>query len=412
MRRAALAVVLLLCGIFPLTAHASGGAGSFDWYSYTNASGTRTYKVYVPPSYDGRPMPLIVDLHGCNPDSAPTEARWSRFNQLAAQRGLLVAYPQQDPSANGAGCWNWFEPADQTRDPGTTVPVQSTTDTGEPSMIAGITRSVMSRWHVDARRVYVGGISAGGAMADVMAATYPDLYAAALVYAGCEYLGTTCTEGPAALPPSVSGQLAYQAMGPRARVVPVIVIHGTADEVVPYSNGKLIVEQFLHSDAWAVNGSDTAPAVSQPDHSVTGTAPGGQTYIVDEYHDAAGCLLATQWSVVGMLHAWSDGASDGSTTDTLFTDPSGPDVTAPIVDFLLSHPMPVSGRACHQERSVATGAGGVAGAAGGSTASGIGAPNTATGSGSAAAVAALLPALATVALLLRRRRHHRLGEVV
>ncbi|MGN6472133.1 MAG: alpha/beta hydrolase family esterase, partial [Mycobacteriales bacterium] len=103
----------LALAVVPATAASSQSRhASFRYYSYTNDQGTRKYMVYVPADY--RPgMPLIVDLPGCT-ETAAVEARRSRFNQVAARLGALVAYPEQDPKANGGLCWNWFEPADQT----------------------------------------------------------------------------------------------------------------------------------------------------------------------------------------------------------------------------------------------------------------------------------------------------------
>jgi len=329
-----LAAVLAACGGSEPVDPAS--AGSFERYSYGNDAGTRTYKLFVPPGYDAaRARPLIVELHGCGGD-ADEEARWSRFNEVAAARGLLVAYPEQDPAANGNRCWNWFLPDHQAR------------DAGEPSLIAGITRAVMAQWNVDARRVYVGGISAGGAMADVMVATYPDLYAAAMVYAGCEYKGTTCTAAVAALPSEVSGELAYQAMGAHARVVPVLVIQGDQDPVVPPPNAELVVQQFLASDDWADDGANNGSIAREPLRTASGFKPGGRSYTIDEYTDSGGCLLAQRWLIAGMGHQWSNGQSDGSPRDVLFTDPLGPDVTSVAVDFFLSHPMP-DGVGCAQD---------------------------------------------------------------
>ncbi|MEA2682406.1 MAG: hypothetical protein QOK05_734 [Chloroflexota bacterium] len=322
----------------------TGGAAqahpaTFTWSSYTNGAGTRRYKVYVPASYRGHSVPLVVELHGCNPDNAETEARWSRMNLFADRYGFIAVYPQQDPAANGSGCWNWFEPMHWHR------------GAGEPSIIAGITRTVMSTWHIDPRRVYVGGISAGGAMSNIMAVTYPDLYAAAMIYAGCEYTGTaTCLGSVALLPPQVSGDLAYQEMGARARVVPVIVIQGDTDPVVPFPNSQVIVQQWLTSDHLATTGS-LDPAPSLPTTTTPGTSPGGQQYWVDDYRDASGCTLAERWLVNGMLHQWSGVQGDGSPTDTIFTDPAGPDVTTPILRFFNNHPMPARGRACKEVKS-------------------------------------------------------------
>jgi poly(hydroxyalkanoate) depolymerase family esterase len=340
--------IVLLCALAALTAacgtsesiesiESNGtGADRFELHEYSNAAGTRSYKLFVPGSYDGAAAwPLIVELHGCG-GNADEEARWSRFNELATQRRMLVVYPEQDPEANGSRCWNWFQPDHQAR------------DAGEPSLIAGITRTVMEQWNVDARRVYVGGISAGGAMATNIAVTYPDLYAAAMIYAGCEYKGTTCTGAVAALPPEVSGELAYQAMGAHARVVPVLVVQGDQDPLVPFPNAELVVRQFLASDDWADDGSNNGSIAREPAHSWSGTVPGGRSYSVDEYRDAGGCVLAQRWLIHGMGHQWSGAQPDGSARDALLTDPLGPDITAVAADFFLTHPMPEAGPGCLQ----------------------------------------------------------------
>lgn len=330
-----LVCLLALSTFSPAPAADPGAPGSFDQFSYTNSADTRTYRVYVPTTYKGLPLPLVVELHGCGGD-AVEEARWSRFNELAERESFLVAYPQQDPNANGSRCWNWFLPDHQSR------------GVGEPSIIAGITNAVMARWAVDPRRVFVGGISAGGAMSDIMAVTYPDLYAAGMVYAGCEYKGTTCLGAVAALPAEASGQMAYQAMGPRARVVPMIVIQGDADVVVPFPNAELIVQQFLASDDWSDDGQNNSSISRTRSSTRAGAKPGGRTFDIDYYTDATSCLLAERWLIHGTGHAWSNAVSNGSPRDMLLTDPLGPDVTTPSYQFFLSHPMPQTGRVCLQ----------------------------------------------------------------
>lgn len=315
-------------------ARAHHGESSFERYTYTNDFGTRTYKVFVPAGLPpGRPAPLIVELHGCGGD-ADEEARWSRFNTVAGARGFLVAYPEQDPDANGSRCWNWFHPDHQAR------------DAGEPALIAGITREVAARWRVDEDRIYVGGISAGGAMSVIMAATYPDLYAAAMVDAGCEYMGLPCLGSVSALPSETSGELAYQAAQGRARVVPVLVIQGKADPLVPYPNADLVVQQFLATDDWADDGASNGSIPRAVARTRSGGEPGRHAYSIDTYVDTAGCTLAQRWLIDGLGHAWSAGESDGSPRDQLFTDPLGPDVTTATVDFFLEHPQPRGGARC------------------------------------------------------------------
>lgn len=331
----ALALLLAACGGSEpvVTGAPQAGAGSSERYTYTNEFGTRTYKVYVPAVYAGRAMPLLVDLHGCG-SNADEESRWSRFNEFAETHALLVAYPEQDPNANGSRCWNWFLAEHQER------------DAGEPSIIAGITREVMANWNVDASRVYLAGISAGGAMSDIMAVTYPDLYAAAMIYAGCEYKGgPTCLGSTGTLSGDQSGALSIAAMGPRARAIPVFVIQGDADPLVPPENAELIVDQFLAIADTVDDGSNDG-SVSRVPATSTGTSAEGVSYEVDQYRDAAGCLLVERWLVNGMGHMWSDAESNGSTRDAALTFPAGPDVSTPTLEFLLSHRMPQDGAQC------------------------------------------------------------------
>ena len=276
-------------------------AGQVLAKSFTNPFGTRTYKLYIPHGYRGQKVPLIVMLHGCT-QSPDDFAAGTGMNIAADGAVCLVAYPGQSRKANMQKCWNWFKPADQQR------------DAGEPSLIAGITREVMRDYAVDPRRVYIAGLSAGGAAASVMGNTYPDLYAAVGVHSGL-----AC--GAARDMKSAFAAMQHGAAGtPATRHVPVIVFHGDRDRTVNPRNGDAVVAQ-------------AARGQSLRTHTREGHAPGGYRYTHTVIADAAGHTAIEQWTMHSAGHAWSGGHPAGS-----FTDPKGPDATKEMLRFFLEHP--------------------------------------------------------------------------
>ena len=276
---------------------------------YANQAGSRTYKLYVPSRYTGQPLPLIVMLHGCT-QSPDDFAAGTRMNALAEEHLFLVAYPGQSATANTSKCWNWFSPEDQHR------------DQGEPSLIAGITRQIMRDYPVDPRRVYVAGLSAGGAAAAIMGSEYPDLYAAIGVHSGL-----AC--GSASDIPS-----AFAAMkqgGPTAgglrrngrphKPAPAIVFHGDRDPTVHPINGDQVA-------ADSVAGACLQTTIRQD------RSPGGIAYTCTVHADAGGQSVLEQWVLHEAGHAWSGGSLSGS-----YTDPRGPDASREMLRFFLEHPM-------------------------------------------------------------------------
>ncbi|SAL45034.1 PHB depolymerase family esterase [Caballeronia peredens] len=285
------------------TAHEVEDRGHFSTRSYANAAGQRDYKLYVPSGYDSEPLPLIVMLHGCTQD-ADDFAAGTQMNALAEKHDCIVVYPVQPQHANASKCWNWFNTADQVR------------ERGEPSLIAGITREVIASHCVDTKRVYIAGLSAGGAMAAIMAQRYPDLYAAAGVHSG---LPAGCAHDlPSALAAMRGGKRPAHARATEQPRCPLIVFHGDADATVHYSNAHELMRAY---------GEET----SARDRSSAGHAD-TRKYTVRQTTSPDG-VPAELWTIHGAPHAWSGGSTRGS-----FTDPAGPDASAEMLRFFLAHP--------------------------------------------------------------------------
>jgi poly(hydroxyalkanoate) depolymerase family esterase len=317
--RVAAALVLVVLAAAPAaTAGGSGSDGGRERRTFSGPDGRRHYELFRPAG-GGRDRPLVVYLHGCG-ETAADAARGTRFAELAARERFLVAFPEQDPAANLSRCWNWFRPGDQSR------------GAGEPALIAGITEQVLAGEAADRRRTFVAGFSAGAAMAVVMGATYPDLYTAVASVAGCEYRGLPCAVLRSALPPETSGRLAYEAMGPRARPVPVFVVQGDADRVVPPANADLVVRQWLETADLAADGRDDGPAPSEPAARTTVSPAGGLRYEDATWDGPDGLPLVEGWLVRGLGHAWPGGSPAGPDTD-----PAGPDAAAGAWRFFAAH---------------------------------------------------------------------------
>ncbi len=292
--------------------HGPAGVGTFSAYAFSNAAGSRNYKLYVPAAHaaeGGADVPLVVMLHGCTqtPDDF---AAGTRMNALAERHGFLVVYPAQAANANGSKCWNWFRPEDQQR------------EGGEPAIIAGIVREVAASHRVDPGRVFAAGLSAGAAMAVVLGVTHPELFAAVGAHSGLPYAAAhDMASAFAAMQGGGANGGSGRAHPAAAACVPTIVFHGDSDRTVDARNGDAIVAHAAAGTADAARLRATAD---------TG-ATAGRSYVRTLHADASGKAVVEQWLVHGAGHAWSGGSAQGS-----FTDGSGPDASAEMVRFFLA----------------------------------------------------------------------------
>ncbi|WP_395686288.1 alpha/beta hydrolase family esterase [Caenimonas koreensis] len=261
----------------------------------------RDWQLYIPPHRAGQKLALVVMLHGCT-QSPGDFAAGTRMNDAAREQGCFVLYPAQSSKANPQRCWNWFKHTHQAR------------GRGEAAMLANMTLEIIERYPIDPARVYVAGLSAGGAMAAILADAYPDIYAAAGVHSGL-------AAGSAQDLSSALGamQKGGTPVAHKATARPTIVFHGDADTTVHPRNGEQVIA------------ATTGPSART--ESSTGRSTGGRRYTRAVHKASDGRVVAEHWVVHSSGHAWSGGSPAGSYTDT-----SGPDATAEMLRFFLEHP--------------------------------------------------------------------------
>ena len=289
---------------------ATPSGSTFISATHTGEAGSRNYKLFVPSGYTGQKLPLVVMLHGCT-QSPDDFAAGTGMNILAEEQKCFVAYPAQSQSANAGKCWNWFLAADQQR------------GKGEPALIAGIAQDIMSKYAIDPRRVYVAGLSAGGAAAAVLGETYPEIFAAVGVHSGLA-CGAASDLG-SAMSVMRSGKAGAPARRSSESLMPTIVFHGDKDQTVHPKNGDHVINQLLGEGY-----EKRLRAVS--DRGETG----GQSFSRTSYFGRGNQSVLELWVVHGAGHAWSGGNRQGS-----YADPRGPDASREMLRFFLSHARPV-----------------------------------------------------------------------
>jgi poly(hydroxyalkanoate) depolymerase family esterase len=309
-----------------------------EWVSGTarTSTGSRNYKLWVPSGLaKQKPVPLVMMLHGCT--QKPEDlATISGMNEVADRNNFMVVYPEQTTEANPLRCWNWFDPKHQTR------------ESGEPALLAAVVKEVLASNSINAKRIYVAGVSAGAAMAVVMGVTYPDLFNGIGVCAGLEFKAAASVEtGLAAMKqggpdPKQQGLIAFGAIaenlrGKSKRRMPVIVFQGDADPYVNPLNAEQVIAQWTKTNDYLDDGKDNDTVKRQPASTTEGSVPGGHQFTKSIYNDRDGRLLMEKWMVKGLSHAWS-----GSPIAGAFADPKGPNASEEMWRFFTETSAPKS----------------------------------------------------------------------
>jgi poly(hydroxyalkanoate) depolymerase family esterase len=289
------------------------GTGTFISGSLDADFGSLRYKLFIPSAYNGTPLPLIVMLHGCG-QNADDFACGTRMNELAEKFHCLVAYPEQSCGANGANCWNWYDKAHHER------------GKGEPALISGAVQKILSEYAVDETRVWVAGLSSGGAMAVILGRTYPELFAAVGCHSGLAHgSARDCYEAMLAMRNGADLRAPAQS-GPAASV-PIIVFHGDMDSTVHLKNSTGVIQQTIDSYAAAMQHSPEKFEIEILEETGEIT---GRGFTRNIHRGRAGQVVAEQWTVHGTGHAWSGGSRRGSYTDT-----NGPDASEEMLRFFM-----------------------------------------------------------------------------
>ena len=288
---------------------------------YSGEAGGRAFLLHVPPGLArGAQVPLVLALHGCD-QTAAEFAEATRWNALADTHHFVVAYPQQTATHHAQRCWNWFRTSHQHR------------GAGEPAILTGILAQIAGTgrtFSIDRSRVYVTGLSAGGAMALVLAATYPEQFAAVGVHSAPAY--GTATNAVTALR-AMSGRVAPPAPPPGAAPMPpLIVFQGTADSVVGAVNSDRVADQWLAYRAQDAGAGPLRERSVRMPAAPQRTSTGKRGAEIRRWSGPKGRPVLEVWRVDGLGHAWSGGTASGS-----YSDRRGPRASTQMWRFFAGH---------------------------------------------------------------------------
>ena len=287
----------------------------------------RAYRIHEPPTLAANPAVLVM-LHGCR-QTPENIAEGTRLNEHADERGWIVVYPDQSETANKYRCWNWFDPANQRGE-------------GECALVVAMLAAVRARYDLPDAPAFLSGMSAGGALASVLALRYSSLWSGVAIHSGLPFGAAVdpwsavrvMREGPQNLDPVLALSLAQHEAGETVQPVPAMIFHGAADNVVDRRNADLLVRQFLGWNGFLGTKAawDDAPLPGADIQLLSEVA--GHSYILRDYVQG-GLAPVRECEVIEMSHAWSGGDSALPYNDEL-----GPDGTALMLDFFAEHAEP------------------------------------------------------------------------
>ena len=261
----------------------------------------RAYHLYLPADFRAdEPVPLLVMLHGCKQD-AKTFAAGTRVNLLADRERFVVLYPEQRRLANPYRCWNWFDPS-------------SHAGHGEAAIVVGMVRAIAQQYNIDNTRVYVAGISAGGATASILTSCYADVFAAGAVHSGLMFqaassvaMAQSTMRHGSQHDPQRAGQDAFDICGRQVADMPMMVIHGDQDRTVDPVNAEQIMTQFTVMNRLIAQANNIAFDETRREQLI---APSGNRYGYQLRDVGEPKLLLRQVTIHGLAHAWSGGDSN------------------------------------------------------------------------------------------------------
>lgn len=284
-----------------------------------------TYWLYVPshqPAAEssGSAMPLVVMLHGCQ-QTATDIASATRMNALAERKGFAVLYPHQSSSADTHRCWHWYKRGVQRGE-------------GDVAVIAQLIAQVQKCHRLDRSRTYVAGLSAGAALATIVALRHPDLIAAVGLHSAPVFATSdsalsayrTMQQGAPHAHSAVMREFLAEHSGFPG--MPVMVIHGDEDTVVRRINAEELAQQFLLVNGEQLKGADATRRLH------AGRSAGQKPRLA--YHTDTWYVKRKPYvvncTVNGLGHAWS-----GGDRSVAFTEPSGPNASLMLWEFFEHH---------------------------------------------------------------------------